>query len=238
MYNFEDKDITTGSVRLIPDLRIYNKDYIPFSLLFNLNSRYKTLKAIINYYSSPAKLTYIDSLSSTLNQWLDDIPSNFNLCNTVGSELISKITVQNKLYFKMTRFRRRSNYIKGYYTLFSQRYDRDYGNYVPDRCFYMLVIKRTHIRIAKLCILLNEPILDDCFEFWYDQELIDKDPIAPKTTKRLIKELSLIDVPCINKSNIMDLFSYEVEFKAPTISRQKELLEEFVTEFQKEELKY
>lgn len=234
MYNFEDKIFINGagSNAISHYIYIYNKNYIPFSMLFNVYSNrtsYKTTKELLEFYKDNfKKVDSLKSIEKEIKAWIEDVPICFHLQYNGNRNLVSKLydIVINRLYFSRTNFRSSSNYISGYYSLFDMKLTTGY---------FVLVIKKEYTKYVKLSILLNEPILDDCFEFWYDENLVNSSFRIKRLTTKIIKELSAIDVPCINKSHIMDLLQPTIEFKAPTINKQKELVNEFVEEFQKYE---
>ena len=235
MYDFEDKKIMGELGSLPTEPLIYNKEYIPFSLLFNLNHNnnisikkyYENFKRDINY----KKTNGVQLLEKKLKLWIDDIPVLFVTYRNWDRHMLSKfyeIVTGDSLYFNRTRFRSAKNYTRGYYSLFDEKLTEGY---------FVLMVKKEYIKYVKLSILLEEPILEDCFEFWYDSVLIDKaeNYRIKKVAKKVLKDLESIDVPCIDKSNIMDLLQPVIEFKAPTIKKQKELISKFVENFQEHE---
>lgn len=241
MYDFKDKKGVSTLSSILKDTYIYNKDYIPFSMLFNLNflgTNYQVDSTITNRLKTYENDTLrkvttlqVADLGNQLKLWIDDSPCVINMSRNHSRELISKFyeSVTSSLFFKPTNVRNTKNYYTGYYTLFEQNLTKFY---------FVLMVKREYIKYVKLCVLLNEPILEDCFEFWYDEALIleENDLKVKRVTNKILKELNLIDVPCINKENILNLLQPEIKFNAPSISKQKELINEFVETFQKFEL--
>lgn len=237
MYNFEDKKIVTEMSELPTQPLIYNKEYIPFSLLFNLaHGNELSIKEYFNkvkpeYNSNYKKVAYVQKLEEQLKLWIADIPIQFVIYRNWNRHMVSKfyeLVTDSNLYFNKTRFRSTKNYIRGYYSLIDDKYSEGY---------FVLMVKKEYIKYVKLSILLGEPILEDCFEFWYDSVLINKaeNYRIRRVVKKILKDLELIDVPCIDKSNIMDLLQPVIEFKAPTISKQKEMINKFVEDFQEHE---
>jgi hypothetical protein len=99
----------------------------------------------------------------------------------------------------------------------------------------MLVVKKEYSEYVKLCALTGEPVLEDCYEFWYDPKALETDPRAKRVCNKLIKELTAMEIPCFEKEKITSLLIPKLEFKAPTISRQKEMIAEFVDSYQEYE---
>lgn len=234
MYDFENKKITNDLNINQIDSFIYNEDYIPFSLLFNL--RYGSNVSIKQYFENfelnkkYKTLNDVKLLEKQLKLWIDDIPNSFVIYRNWDRHMLSKfyeIVTNNSLCFTKTKFKNVKNYIMGYYSLFDNN----------DDGYFVLMVKKEYIKYVKLSILLGEPVLEDCFEFWYDSVLINKPENyrIKKLVKKILKDLQLIDVPCIDKSNIINLLHPIIEFKAPTISKQKELINKFVEDFQEHE---
>jgi hypothetical protein len=240
MYDFKDKK-TIDQYYSWRRMDFANKDYVPFSSMFNLNDE--------NYYTSSMRKgleKYLDKekryqtktikmIEQKLKDWINEIPTQMPFFRSYR-ESISKFysTLTTSLQFKSLSFRANSySYVRGYYTLI-------FDNVVfESRCFFMLVIKREYVKYVKLCILLEEPIMEDCYEFWYDEKAIEKHPENVRLKKllnKMLKELNSIDLPCIPKENILDLFKVHFDFKAPTILAQKEKINQFVEEYQKEEI--
>lgn len=240
MYDFKNKR-TIDNYYTWQIKNFANKDYIPFSMIFTLvnadtyNSKMSILETLDRYKKKEEKWTIasIKEIENRLRQWLDQVPINLPFYRS-NRQPISKFyqLITENLHFRYIRFNRSYiSYVGGYYTLFTEN---------TDNCYFMLVIKREYLRYVKLCILLNEPIMEDCYEFWYDEKYIEtaQDSIRLKRlVNKILKELKSMDIPCINKENIVDLFKVGFDFKAPTISAQKEMLAQYVEKYQKEDLK-
>ncbi len=236
MYNIKDKIFTYHSVNGSYNfMNFFNDKYIPFSLLFNLfsDNQMKSTDIPQRFKDCYNRVSLAKNAIKPLEEWIEDIPYRpYLIYNSIWRDLSSKLyeMLQEELYFRRTKFRGGDlvQYTKGYYTLLDEQMNKGY---------FMLVLKKEYIKYIKLSLLTQEEITEDCFEFWYDSELLNTDLKAKRACTKILKDFKLIDVPCFDKPNFLDLFQVKVEFKAPTISKQKELLNEFVKEFQTEELK-
>jgi hypothetical protein len=242
MYNFEECKFPTR-INFTDSYTIYNK-FIPFSMLFNIvngldswgrGTAYKDLlKTRKETYKT---VKSVNQFQTDLDLWLNNTPINMVVYNnTSGRQQVSKYfeIIQSNLYFRFTSLRAIKNKIVGYYSLMDYDY---HSNYEIKNIYFTLMVKSTHVKYVKLCILLNEPILEDCFEYWYDESLINTELRYKRLHNKILKEMISKDIPCVSKTDILDLIQPELEFKAPTISKQKQLIEEFIKEFQEEELK-
>lgn len=234
MYDFTDKK-TIGIWYGSRELNLANPNYVPFSLLFTLgyNYNYPEFRTIRETTDKNKERNYkLEGMTTVIDHlkiWLDQIPCQMHYFRSNGYDTFSKLykTLTTEVIFRFTRLTRdRYTYMKGYYTLI---------NNDLNKCYFMLVIKKEYIRYVKLCVLLNEPIMEDCYEFWYDEQTILEDPDHERIKKlctKLLKDLKAMDIPCFNKNNMLDLFKVKFDFTAPTIAQQKEAITKYVDEFQ------
>jgi hypothetical protein len=234
-------EIVTQRYMKVNEDVFYNENYTLYSNLFNLvitSGGYSKSITLANHIAtlksnSNNTLKPILKLYNDINTWLDDNPTN--IIHNNSSNRVSPMEFYNmlgtKLFFEVCSFKRSYQYYRiGHYTLLENN---------NDDVFFGLMVKKEYIRYVKLCTLLGEPILEDCFEFWYDKSMIVRkgDAKVLKVLNKILKDFKLIDLPCIEKENISLLFKPEIKFVAPSISRQKEMINEFAEEFRQHELK-
>ena len=160
--------------------------------------------------------------------WFSKIPEGISLSHwsQYRKENICKLLFTN-LSFEKFHLRRSSiGHLKGYYTLLDQECKN------PQ---FVLMVKKTHINYVRLCVLLNEPILEDCFEFWYNKSI--SIPIYKRILKEMLVELTSIDIPCIGFESSDELSSklfYNIEIKANSIKEQKQYFVDLSESIKKE----
>jgi hypothetical protein len=218
----------------------YNSDYTVFSNLFNLIQNTNNYSVVLSFENTFKELknsrgnqlkTVLD-LNKRIEDWLSDVPTNVSYISYFVRHSPTdfyKILTENT-HFQRCGFRR--SYIEyriGYYSLMKG---------VTEEMYFALVVKKEYIKYVKLCVFLGEPIMEDCFEFWYDEHMVlaSGDTKIIKSLAKILKEFSLKEIPCIPKQNILSLFQPEIKFTAPSISQQKEMINEFAEEFTKHEL--
>lgn len=206
-------------------------EFIPFSSLFDFGTEKWGGKSAI--FEIPTKDSYqviqnIKKIEDTLMLWFSKVPEGISV-NSGKSYLRSAL---NKSFFTSLSFEyfylRRSSYnqMKGYYTLL----DNECKN--PQ---FILMVKKTHINYVRLCVLLNEPILEDCFEFWYNKSI--SIPVYKRILKEMLIELTSIDIPCIGFESSDELASklfYNIEIKANSIKEQKQYFVDLSESIKKE----
>lgn len=193
-------------------------EFIPFSSLFDFHTGSWSKNKIFivpekqDYYSTQQ----VKKIEDNLMLWFSKIPEGISLSHGLQyrKENINKLLFTN-LSFEKFHLRRSSIYqLKGYYTLLDQECKN------PQ---FILMVKKTHINYVRLCVLLNEPILEDCFEFWYNKSI--SIPIYKRILKEMLVELTSIDIPCIAFESSDELSSklfYNIEIKANSIKEQKQ----------------
>lgn len=205
-------------------------EFIPFSSLFDFyTSSWSKNKIFIvpekqDYYSTQQ----VKKIEDNLMLWFSKIPEGISLSHgsQYRKENINKLLFTN-LSFEKFHLRRSSIYhLKGYYTLLDEYCQ------IPQ---FVLMVKKTHINYVRLCVLLNEPILEDCFEFWYNKSI--SIPIYRRVLKEMLVELASIDIPCIGFESSDELSSklfYNIEIKANSIKEQKQYFVDLSESIKKE----
>lgn len=193
-------------------------EFIPFSSLFDFytSSWSKNKIFIVPEKQDGYTIQQVRRIEDNLMLWFSKIPEGIGLSygSQYRKENISKLLFTN-LSFERFHLRRSSIYhLKGYYTLLDQECKN------PQ---FILMVKKTHINYVRLCVLLSEPILEDCFEFWYNKSI--SIPIYKRILKEMLVELTSIDIPCIGFESSDELASklfYNIEIKANSIKEQKQ----------------
>ena len=202
-------------------LKFWNvkSEFIPFSSLFDFGT--EKWGGSDKIFEIPTKESWhsiqgVKKIEDTLMLWFSKIPEGISLSHgsQYRKENINKLLFTN-LSFERFHLRRSSIYhLKGYYTLLDQECKN------PQ---FILMVKKTHINYVRLCVLLSEPILEDCFEFWYNKSI--SIPIYRRVLKEMLVELASIDIPCIGFESSDELSSklfYNIEIKANSIKEQKQ----------------
>jgi hypothetical protein len=236
MYDIENKSFC-GRLETVDRYGKWtNKDYVPFSFLCNLHALkdMSALKYIEEMYNR-TDVWRIYRTYETLNSWLNSTPycpvrlyTGRYVRRDKRTEM--DLLVKENLCLFLSNFRGnyRDNLTFGYYTIM---------DFDMRKVYFMLVVKKEYIKYVKLCILLNKPIEEDCFEFWYDTSYCTTNTQVLRALKKVLKELEEYDIKCIEKTNISELFQANIEFNASTIKEQKMLIEQHIQEFQEQELK-
>lgn len=205
-------------------------EFIPFSSLFDFytSSWIKNKISIVPEKQDGYTTQQVKKIEDNLMLWFSKIPEGISLSHRgqYGKENISKLLFTN-LSFECFHLRRSSTYqLKGYYTLLDQECKN------PQ---FLLMVKKTHINYVRLCVLLNEPILEDCFEFWYNKNIYTG--VYKRILKEMLVELTSIDIPCIGFDSSDELSSklfYNVEIKANSIKEQKQYFVDLSESIKKE----
>lgn len=193
-------------------------EFIPFSSLFDFytSSWSKNKIFIVPEKQDNYNIQQVKKIEDNLMLWFSKIPEGISLSHGLQyrKEDINKLLFTN-LSFERFHLRRSSTYqLKGYYTLLDEYCQ------IPQ---FVLMVKKTHINYVRLCVLLNEPILEDCFEFWYNKSI--SIPIYRRVLKEMLVELASIDIRCIGFESSDELSSklfYNIEIKANSIKEQKQ----------------
>jgi hypothetical protein len=230
MFNLGDKK-ASYQIANTRELIIFDKEFVPFSSMFNLASGYVhttvTLPEMMEAYKkTPHTIGNAKVIENSLRSWINQIPYHLSLMYETGSYRVSVSELLRRttecLYFSEIYINRYAGYVRGYYTLMDQYFRH---------CYFILMVKKEYVSYVKMCALTGEPVLEDCFEYWYDPTLLESDLKAKRLNKLLLKQLKDFEVPCIEKTDILKSLIPRIEFQAPTISSQKEKIAEFASSF-------
>lgn len=193
-------------------------EFIPFSSLFDFGTSFWSYHKIfeIPEKNDNCTITSIKKVEDNLMLWFSKIPKEVSQSRKIHypKNLINKNFFSTINFESFVIRRVLSSDIKGYYTLLQKDCT------IPQ---FVLMVKKTHINYVRLCVLLNEPILEDCFEFWYNKSI--SIPVYKRILKEMLIELTSIDIPCIGFESSDALASklfYNIEIKANSIKEQKQ----------------